>query len=105
MPVVKRGDPRAAQRFQAASGAARGGYLCAPGYKRRRGFGGGGSASCDLLRAECGGFDQSGASLLPPAVAVAADGDDLAVVEPPVEDRGGGDRVGGDGAPGGKGGR
>ena len=41
-----------------------------------------------LLRADCRGFDQAGAALFAQPVAVAADGDHLAVVKQSVEDRG-----------------
>lgn len=42
------------------------------------------------LLLELDGLDQAGAALLAQPIAVAADGDDVAVVEEPVEDGGGG---------------
>ena len=50
-------------------------------------------ASLAFVLSDRDGVDQAGAALLAQTVAVAADGDDLAVVEEPVEDGGGDDRV------------
>jgi hypothetical protein len=45
------------------------------------------AASRELLLVERRGLDEAGVALLTEAIAVAADGDDLAVVEQAVEDR------------------
>jgi hypothetical protein len=55
--------------------------------------------SCELALIEGGGLDQPGSAFLAQAIAVAADGDYLAVMEQPVEDGGGDDRIAEDGAP------
>src|SRR3546814_1561558 len=82
--VVHGRDLRAAPRPHAAGGAARGrglwAHLGKPGSRA-------------LLRPGRHGLDQAGPALLAQPVAVAADGDDLAVVQQAIENRGGRDRV------------
>jgi hypothetical protein len=57
------------------------------------------TASFDGLQFGRAWLDQPGAAFLPQAVAVAADGQDVAVVEKPVEDGGGDDGIAEDLAP------
>jgi hypothetical protein len=51
------------------------------------------------LRVENGGLDETRTTLLAQAIAVAADGDDVAVMKQPIEDGGGDDGIAEDGTP------
>src|SRR5437879_12948534 len=72
------GGTRGAQRLRAASGAERGRFLWTHLGK---------PASYELLLVQLRRLDEARAALLAQAVAVAADRDDLAMVEQAIEDR------------------